>query len=327
MRIISWNVNGLRSLIPKLGDKTLLGLFKHYDADIICFQETKVSSYKKLDQSVIHVPGYESFWSFCKTKQGYSGVVTYAREGITVDAKNDFNVKQFDDEGRVIMTDHGSFVLFNVYCPNGAREGRLDYKMAFYKWLQQECIDLLEKGRNVIVVGDINTAHNELDIDNPLTAKTGFTPTERAWLTAFLDRGFVDSFRELHPNVRKCSWFSPKTNPTRIPSLGWRIDYSLVSKKLFSQVKESDMFPEQWGSDHVPVLLVLETQPPVPPHPVPKLSSNYLQRQQPKISSFFQKKKSDVGASPQTTVSQTCLNSENLKKKYNIRGSYECNTV
>lgn len=158
-RVISWNINGIRAIVKKEG--ALHDIFTKLGGDIICFQETKMNKDDCEDQ-YRHVKGYESFWSFSKTKKGYSGVVTYVKEGFTINAKegmDDF----LDEEGRIIMTDHEHFIVLNVYFPNGGREGRADFKMEFYVAFRKY-VEKLQKDKKVIILGDVNTAHKLLDI-------------------------------------------------------------------------------------------------------------------------------------------------------------------
>lgn len=192
MHIFSWNVNSLRAMVRKLpsaaskgannNNNALQSFIKSHNADIYCFQETKMTA-DQLDHSLQFIEGYESFWSFCKTKKGYSGVVTYARTGITIDAQAGFGVQRFDDEGRIMMTDHFSFVLYNIYFPNsGMGPERLQYKMEFYEAFLEKCIDLRKQGKHVVVVGDVNTPFEDIDIWNPeyQNSPTVF-PQERKW--------------------------------------------------------------------------------------------------------------------------------------------------
>lgn len=289
--------------------------FDSLDAEIIAFQETKVANnMAQIEDVVIHIEGYESFWSICKKKPGYSGVVTYVKKGLTLDAKNEFSRKDFDDEGRVIMTDHGSFLFFNVYFPNSGNGDRLPYKMDFYRWFEELCDGYLAQGRKIIVAGDVNTTHSELDIWSPEKLTSGLFKDERVWMDHFFQRqdkeAFVDTFRKLHPTARKYTWWDVKNN-LRIVDSGYRLDYFLVNASFMPQVQESEMMTEQLGSDHCPIYLILEPQQVPERTSVPALSSDKIRAKQPKISSFFSVAKktttaaSSSGGSLTTTTSKT----------------------
>lgn len=289
MNLLSWNVNGLRAIVPKLEQK-LEAFFASYSADIVCFQETKINSFNWLDDDLSHVNGYESFWAFPKRRKGWSGVVTYCKKGLTIDAKNSFGVRKFDEEGRVVMTDHQTFVLFNVYFPNAGRgEERLKYKLEFYEWFRKLCLDLVQnQQRNVIIVGDVNTAHKEIDVHRPDSSATGFLPEERQWIDEFLASGFIDIFRYLHPTTIAYSWWDPKSSK-RIEDKGWRLDYAFVNSKFVHEVVECVYLKNVFGSDHCPLILTLKSKPQLGPHSSPELSSDNLRKRQGKIRSFFEK--------------------------------------
>lgn len=288
--IVSWNVNGLRAVTPKLEGKSLESLFKKYNADIFCFQETKISSLEWVDDKLVHVPGYESFWSFSKKKKGYSGVATFVKKGLTLDAKNVFGEKRFDEEGRVIMTDHGQYILFNVYFPNGgSTDDRRQYKHDFYDWFRETCAGLISQGREIIVVGDVNTAHTELDTHRPDDTVNGYLPKEREWLTSFLAKGFVDTYRHVHGDKRAYSWWDPK-GTARIDNKGWRIDFGFITTTMVEKLAKAEYLPNQFGSDHCPFSMSLSTTITLEPHKTPVLSSDIFKPKQAKISSFFMRK-------------------------------------
>ena len=219
-------------------------------------QETKVADWSKLTKDLVNVDGFDSFWDFSKKRKGWSGVVTFARRGTTIRAQEGF--ANFDDEGmqssqidskigRCIMTDHGSFVLFNVYFPNAGRgDDRLEYKLNFYEAFQFECKKLLDQGRHVIVTGDVNTAHKEIDIWNPEGFKdaTGFLPQERAWIDRFLADGYVDAYREFYPDKKGAYTFWDMRTMKRPSNDGWRIDYFLVSKQLRDRLQNCEILPD-----------------------------------------------------------------------------------
>eukprot|EP01129_Flabellula_baltica_P002655 TRINITY_DN12471_c0_g1_i1.p1 TRINITY_DN12471_c0_g1~~TRINITY_DN12471_c0_g1_i1.p1 ORF type:complete len:436 (+),score=89.03 TRINITY_DN12471_c0_g1_i1:83-1390(+) len=301
--IVSWNVNGIRALDNKLGVSHII-LEVLDSPDIVCFQESKTHDSTLLKDDIIHVEGYESFWSCCSVKKGYSGVVTYAKKGITIEAndrifalhdeseKENNNPKGdiFDNEGRVIMTDHGSFVLFNVYFPNGCgSEARLEYKLQFYHSFSSICDRYLEQGRNVIVVGDVNTSADEIDHWDPDETRSGFLPSERAWLESF-KLNFLDCFRHCHPDEVKYSWWDVQKNH-RAANKGNRIDYCFINKNLKDNLIDSDVLIEHIGSDHCPVILKLKEMTMKEGCPAPQLSSMKRMKQM-KIQSFFHTKNS-----------------------------------
>eukprot|EP00742_Colponemidia_sp_Colp-10_P008738 GILJ01009482.1.p1 GENE.GILJ01009482.1~~GILJ01009482.1.p1 ORF type:complete len:410 (+),score=50.76 GILJ01009482.1:23-1231(+) len=275
MKLVSWNVNSLRALDKRLAEtsyRSLNELFKKLDADIYCFQETKMTE-TMLDYSLATIEGYESYWSFTKGNKGYSGVVTYCRVA-PLHAHEGFGVSEFDQEGRCVMTDHGSFILFNLYFPNsGSGDDRMKYKVAFHEAFQSEVEKLLHQGRNIIVTGDVNIAHTELDVWHPakFMAKqsAGCSTRERNWIDRFLKCGFKDAYRELHPNDKVFSWWDQRNVRARICNEGWRIDYFFVSSSFFDQVVESDILTKVVGSDHCPITLLLKEQPPLPIHDLP----------------------------------------------------------
>lgn len=302
MKIVSWNVNGLRAIVKKL-PSGLGAFFKDIGADIICLQESKITE-KMLTDDLTQIPGYEAFFATCKMKQGYSGVCTYAREGITLDAKEGLGVvKEMDDEGRVMVTDHGTFVLLNIYFPNGGRGGdRLTFKSDFQDEVQKYCSELRRQGRHVIVLGDVNIAHTELDIynsDDPdINEHSGFLPEERKWLSGFLESGFVDTFRERHPGEGgHYTWWSPRSG-ARADNRGWRLDYIFANKEFYqSDVIDVRIMRLVGGSDHCPIYVTLKHQPPPPPHSPPLLSSKRRSKQA-KLLSFFDSGRSKAAKRP-----------------------------
>jgi len=284
---------------PKPG-LALQNFIKEHNADIYCFQETKLSE-DQLDPSLRFIEGYESFWSFSKVKKGYSGVVTYAKTGITVNAKAGFGIPKFDDEGRIMMTDHHSFILYNIYFPNaGMGPERLRYKMEFYEAFLEKILELRKEGRHVVIVGDVNTAFEDIDIWNPQYHNVdALFPQERKWMRRWYDSGFVDTLRHLYPNENgHYSWFDPLYPDYRRTNKGWRLDYTVCDSEfcksdLVDAGVLSDVGRLSNLSDHCPVYIKLKPQPPVPPHPTPALSSIHAQMKQPNIKAFF-KPKADV---------------------------------
>ncbi|MEK7586730.1 MAG: exodeoxyribonuclease III [Patescibacteria group bacterium] len=253
MKLLSWNVNGLRAVEKK-------GAFKFLtagDYDIVALQETKISTDTKLPEHLISLKGYEAFWDYSSEKKGYSGVVIYTKikpEKVTKDfGKYDLLTK----EGRLIQLSFSNFEFFNIYFPNGkARQERLDYKMKFYEQFKSYLKDLLKQDKAIIFCGDVNTAHQEIDLARPKENEkiSGFLPEERAWLDEIVNLGFVDSFRMFNKKGENYSWWDQKTH-ARERNIGWRIDYFFVNSSLVSKVKEANILNEIMGSDHCPVTL------------------------------------------------------------------------
>jgi len=248
-----------------------------------------VSTRADAGDDIVHVDGYESFWSFCSTKRGYSGVATYVRKGLTVAAKDKpFNNPTFDAEGRCILTDHNSFVLLNVYFPNaGSGDHRLNYKLEFCTAILELCKDLvINQKRQLILVGDLNTAHQEIDTHKPDENSVGFLPEERAWVTSFLSNGFIDTFRHFHPKEPRYTWFDPKSFQRSLGK-GWRLDYCIVSNNLLPDVQDSTILLNVLGSDHCPTKIVLNNSPQIQSPVICELSSEYNRKKQQSILSFF----------------------------------------
>ncbi len=250
MKFISWNVNGLRAVVKKGFED----IFTSFDADFVCLQETKLQE----GQIDLSFPGYESYWDYAE-KKGYSGTAIYTRH-TPLSVSRGIGIAEHDTEGRVVTLEYESFYLVCVYTPN-SQDGlkRLDYRMswedAFRAYLQQ-----LDSKKTVIVCGDMNVAHNEIDLKNPSTNhfSAGFSDEERAKFTELLSAGFTDSFRHLHPDTRDAySWWSYRA-AARERNVGWRIDYFLCSDRAAEKIKEAYILPEVMGSDHCPVGLEIE---------------------------------------------------------------------
>lgn len=253
MRLISWNVNGIRAIARK----GLLNWLADESPGVLCVQETKARP-DQLTQELLHPPGYHTYWNSAERK-GYSGVATFSKtEPLRV--QTGFGIEEFDVEGRVIATQHPGFKLFNVYFPNGKRSHeRLDYKLRFYAAFLDYCDALHAQGERLIVCGDVNTAHKKIDLARPRQNEktSGFLPEEREWLDRYLSHGFVDAFRALHPDeAGQYSWWSYITN-ARARNIGWRIDYHLVSESLMPAVADASILSDVMGSDHCPIVLEL----------------------------------------------------------------------
>ena len=249
MRFISWNVNGLRAVVKKGFEEIFMAL----DADFFCIQETKLQA----GQIDLEFPGYRSYWDYAE-KKGYSGTAIYTRhEPISV--RYGIGLEEHDKEGRVVTLEMESFFLVNVYVPNSQDKlKRLDYRMswedAFRKYVSG-----LAKTKGVVICGDMNVAHNEIDLKNPDTNhfNAGFSDEERGKMSELLAAGFHDTWREAHPQEQKYSWWSYRM-AARERNVGWRIDYFLVSDSLADKVSHTDIHNSIFGSDHCPVELVLD---------------------------------------------------------------------
>lgn len=254
MKIASWNVNGLRSALKK----GLLQWITKSDSDIFCFQEIRAT--KEQVKKDLQFPTICSeFWNSAE-RPGYSGVITLSRH-IPLEVNYGLDVNEFDIEGRVIETRHKDFILFNAYFPNGRRDKtRVGFKLGFYQKLLQICSELLENGNEIIIAGDFNTAHNEIDLRNPRENRnnTGFLEEERRWIDNYMEQGFIDVYRELYPNRVQYTWWTYRSN-ARKRNIGWRLDYFLISKGLYAHVEDVIIHEDVYGSDHCPVSLVLNS--------------------------------------------------------------------
>lgn len=249
MKLISWNVNGLRAVV----NKGFCEIFKNLNADIFCIQETKMQE----GQLDINFEEYEKYFNSA-VRKGYSGTAIFTRVK-PISVKYGIDIEEHDQEGRVITLEFEKFYLVNCYTPNAQRElTRLTYRM---KWEDdfREYLKKLDKNKPVILCGDLNVAHQEIDLKNPKSNKgnAGFTDEERNQMTNLLNAGFIDSFRFLYPEKIDCySWWS-YMGKAREKNIGWRIDYFIVSKKLEKMIEEAKIHPEILGSDHCPVELDL----------------------------------------------------------------------
>lgn len=252
MRIISWNVNGYRAAWKK----GIADWLSSARPDILCVQETKAWR-EQLTEEQINPVGYVGNFSQPERK-GYSGVATFSKKApksVTLG----LGVEEFDHEGRVIVTDHGEFLLANIYFPNGKQnKTRLDYKMGFYAATQKVFVDLLNSGKKVIVVGDYNTAHKPIDLEHPKANEktSGFLPIEREWIDSWIESGFIDIFRRFNDKPKQYSWWDMRTR-ARDRNIGWRIDYFFVSENMVDMVTDAWLMREVMGSDHCPLGLEL----------------------------------------------------------------------
>jgi len=248
MKLLSWNVNGIRAIEKK-------GFFEWLQKespDILCLQETKACP-EQLTEKFIKPAGYHSYWSSAE-KKGYSGVCIYSKiqpksvvEGL--------GIKEFDSEGRTLIADYGNFILFNIYYPNGgAGNMRVPFKMRFYDAFLAKVEKLRKDGKKIIVTGDVNTAHTEIDLARPKenAENTGFLPQEREWVSKFIKCGYVDTFRHFTKDGGHYTWWDYYT-AARARDVGWRIDYFFITENLLPKLKKAFILKDVMGSDHCPV--------------------------------------------------------------------------
>ena len=252
MKIISWNINGIRAAEKK----GLVAYLQASDADVVCLQETKAQP-DQLPPTLLSVPDYQVWFNGAERK-GYSGTAAYCRRP-PVSVATGFGIPEFDTEGRTQILDFQDILLYNIYFPNGGSgPERLDYKMRFYAAFHTHVLAHVAAGRSVVVCGDVNTAHREIDLARPKENSTvsGFLPQERAFLDLFTTSGFIDTFRLFHQEGSQYTWWDQKTR-ARDRNVGWRIDYFYVSADLLPRIKDAFIQPEIQGSDHCPIGLVI----------------------------------------------------------------------
>ncbi|MGX8834166.1 exodeoxyribonuclease III [Amedibacillus sp. YH-ame6] len=252
MKMVSWNVNGIRACMTK----GFMDFFREIDADIFCIQETKMQP----GQLEIETPGYVQYMNSAD-KKGYSGTMVFSkREPLSV--VYGIGIDEHDHEGRVITCEYDEFYLVCVYTPNSKDELlRLDYRMEWEDDFKAYLLKLKEK-KAVVLCGDLNVAHQEIDLKNPKTNRrnAGFTEEERGKMTSLLESGFIDSYRYLYPDVRECySWWSYRFK-AREKNAGWRIDYFVVSDDVKDNIKEAHIHTDVFGSDHCPVSIDLDVK-------------------------------------------------------------------
>ena len=254
MKLISWNVNGLRAVI----NKGFEDFFKEANADIFCLQETKMQIEQLGEDAKKIFDGYYQYWN-CAEKKGYSGTAIFTKKE-PISVSYGIGIEEHDKEGRVITLEYEDFYIVDCYTPNSKRElERLEYRMIWEDEFRNYLLNL-NKRKPVILCGDLNVAHKEIDLKNPKTNRrnAGFTDEEREKMTRLLDSGFTDSFRFLYPNKENCySWWSYMGH-SREKNIGWRIDYFIVSNSIESKIKESYIYQNILGSDHCPVGLELD---------------------------------------------------------------------
>lgn len=253
MKLISWNVNGLRAIVNK-GFKEF---FKEIDADIFCIQETKMQE-AQLDENILEIfEGYNAYWNSAE-KKGYSGTAIFTKQK-PLNVTYGIGKEEHDKEGRVITLEFEKFYMVNIYTPNSKRElERLDYRQLWEDEIRAYLLKLKEN-KSVVMCGDLNVAHTEIDLKNPKTNRknAGFTDEERAKMTELLNAGFVDTYRYKYPEVEgKYSWWSYMFH-AREKNAGWRIDYFIVSENLKDKIEDAKILDDIYGSDHCPVELDL----------------------------------------------------------------------
>ncbi len=255
VKIISWNVNGVRSAHKK----GLLDWIKIESPDILCIQETKAHE-AQLAPELAAPEGYFAYWCSAQRK-GYSGVAVFSKEK-PLHVSMSLGSERFDSEGRLIRLDFEHFILFNVYFPNGGMgPERLQFKMDFYDAFLEMLQELRKTHARLVIVGDVNTAHNEIDIARPKqNVKTsGFLPIERAWMDKFVGHGYVDTFRKRFPDTVQYTWWDMKSG-ARQRNIGWRLDYVFVTEEMAHCAGEPFASPDVMGSDHCPVGIILELE-------------------------------------------------------------------
>ncbi len=253
IKMLCWNVNGIRAVKRK---GFLDWLFRE-SPDIISLQETK-AHLEQLDAELKEPRGYYTYWSYPERK-GYSGVATFTKEKPR-NVQYEFDDGGLDMEGRVIIAEYPGFILLNIYFPNGKKdESRLQYKMDFYEAFLKFADSLKKGGKKLVICGDLNTAHKEIDLARPKENSTisGFLPVERAWMDKLVAHGYIDTFRHFNKEPNQYSWWDLKSG-ARARNVGWRIDYFFVSENLLPSVTRAFILPEVMGSDHCPVGITLK---------------------------------------------------------------------
>lgn len=255
MKVLSWNVNGIRAALRK----DFLDWFNKTNPDIIGLQEIKATP-EQLPEEVVNLPGYFCYWNPARSKKGYSGTALFSK----IEPKEvsyGIGIEKFDQEGRIIIARYEKFTLMNIYWPNGQmNEERLQFKMDFYDAFLEFANNLVSQGEKLLIFGDLNTAHRPIDLARPKSNedRSGFLPIEREWIDNFLANGYADTFRYIHGDIKdQYSWWSYRAN-ARANNVGWRIDYFFVSQNLLSTIKDSFILSEVIGSDHCPLGVEIE---------------------------------------------------------------------
>lgn len=254
MKVITWNVNGLRSVMQK----GFLDFWKAQNPDLLCLQETKCHE-DQVEEGALSVSGWKGFWSAAR-RAGYSGTATFTKHE-PIEVHHGFGIPKFDAEGRMVVTKFKEFTLFNCYFPNGGSGGeRHAFKQEFLRRFGQYLHRLVRSGEKVMVVGDYNVAYLDIDVYDPkkLAGESGFLPEERQWMENFLERGFIDCYRYFYPKEEdRYTWWAYYEN-ARAGNRGWRIDHICVSRNLEKNLRSCAILDGQGGSDHCPVVLELD---------------------------------------------------------------------
>lgn len=251
--MVSWNVNGIRAIAKKGFHEWL----SKENPDILCIQETKAWP-EQLDDTLLNIGGYKSYFAQ-GIKKGYSGVAIYTKEE-PINVTVGLGIEKFDNEGRTLILEYPNFVLYNIYYPNGKRDDeRLQYKLDYYEAFQKHAVEYKNNGKNIIVCGDVNTAHKEIDLARPKANEkvSGFLPIERSWMDRFFADGFIDTLRMFNDAPEIYTWWD-MVSRARDRNVGWRIDYFFISESLKSNIKNAFTLPDVMGSDHCPVGIEVE---------------------------------------------------------------------
>lgn len=251
LKIVSWNVNGIRAS----ANKGLLDFVESENPDILCLQETK-ANIEQCEPQLQDLGFRHAHWSSSQKRKGYSGVATFLNEEALSVSKG-WGIEDYDSEGRIVITEHEKFLLYNIYFPNGGSgDVRHDFKQKFLADLSKHMSGQMKKGKEIVLVGDYNVAHSDIDVYDPkrLSTVSGFLPEERAWIGKFFDAGFIDTFRKFHPlEPDRYSWWSYR-ELARPANRGWRIDFISVTKGLEKYLVNADILDQVMGSDHCPVI-------------------------------------------------------------------------
>jgi len=253
MKIVSWNTNGLRATVKQ---GFFIPLFQKGKPDILCLQETKAHP-EQLTEETRNISGYFSYFSHSKLKKGYSGVAIYSKEK-PEEIFYGMGIKKFDDEGRLVGVKLKNFTIITVYFPNGGQgPHRLKYKLEFYDAFLKFILKLRKKGEHIIFCGDVNTAHEAIDLARPKANEenTGFLPIERAWIDKVIKNNFIDVWRHFNPNKKDVYTYWDIKTGARNRNVGWRLDYFFTDAKILSKIKNADMLGNYMGSDHCPILI------------------------------------------------------------------------
>jgi len=255
MKLLSWNVNGIRAVHKK---NAILPLLNKEKPDIFCIQEIKAEQ-SQIPDELKNIEGYFLFVESAKNKKGYSGVALYTKEK-PENIRNDFESKKFGDEGRIQIAKYKNFYLYNIYFPNGKQSAeRLKYKLNFYEEFLKDVNKIKKQGGKIIICGDVNTAHKEIDLARPKENEdvSGFLPEEREFLDKFLECGYIDTFRMFNSEGGNYTWWDLKSG-ARARNVGWRIDYFYISENLKSKLKKAFILKDVMGSDHCPIGIIID---------------------------------------------------------------------